>query len=247
MEEEIKETKIIQFLEYKEIIGGETNYNILGRAKTIDIKGGSHKLKISSEIENLLIFGGNRLLNIKSAIDTLDIFGGVSKIYVHNYGNSKVNKLNITGGKHEITIYSYVNELNIRGGEIIINCNFENSRINKIKTKGGIIDIFLNKNTDKAIKENIGGKFNIQKTEIIPEPFWYQDSISDSEIPIIIFSEKNAKDNCAICLGEFMKGEKVYFLPCIHCFHADCLREWNKKNKSCPTCKFELKFKLAKE
>ena len=86
---------------------------------------------------------------------------------------------------------------------------------------------------------------NIHKTEIIPEPIWYQDSLSDNEIPITIISEHKIDENCTICLNEFKKGDKVYFLPCIHCFHVVCLKEWVKSQKNCPICKFELKNKLA--
>lgn len=241
---EVKETRITEFLELKQIIGGETNLNILGKANKIDIKGGSHHLTISSPVDNLTIFGGYRELNIRSFVDTLNIFGGISKIIVYNYGNTKVNNFNITGGNHEITIYSYVNELNLKAGVCKIKCNFENSRINKIKSMGGIKDIFLNQNTDKAFKESKGGTFNIHKTGILPEPIYFEDK--NAEIPITIFSGQKVKDSCAICLGDFVKGEKVYYLPCIHCFHVDCLREWNKKNNTCPNCKFEIKIKLAK-
>lgn len=243
--EEVKELKFTQYLEYKEIIGGETKINILGNANKMDIKGGSHIITINSPVGNLTVFGGYREIYIKSLIETLNIFGGISKIFVYNYGNTKVNNFNITGGNHEVNIYSYVNELNIKAGVCKINCNFMSSRINKIKSIGGVKDIFLNQNTDKAIKENRGGTFNIHKTEILPEPFLDEDK--NAEIPITIFSGHKSKDNCAICLGEFIKGEKVYYLPCIHCFHADCLREWNKKNKTCPNCKFEIKIKLAKK
>ena len=45
---------------------------------------------------------------MKSNIDNLIIQGGVSKLYIHNYINTKVNKLNIIGGTHEIWIYTAV-------------------------------------------------------------------------------------------------------------------------------------------
>ena len=245
MEEEVEEKKITEYLEQKEIKGEKTNLNIVGGAKKIDIKGGYHTLKISSHVETLEIFGGFRELNIKSVVDNLIIRGGVSKIYVHNFGDAMVNNINITGGNHEITIYSFVNELNIRGGITKVTCNFEHSRINKIKTIGGQRDFYLNPNTEKAVQENEGGNCNIHKTEIIPEPIWYQDSLSDNEIPITTINEQKLKEPCSICLNEFKKGENVYFLPCIHHFHVDCLKGWIKTTKNCPICKFEIKNKLA--
>jgi hypothetical protein len=245
MEEEVKEKKITQYLESKEIIGEKTNLNILGGAKKIDIKGGYHIIKISSHVETLTVFGGYREINIKSLVDNLIIKGGVSKIYVHNFNNAQVNNIDITGGNHKLTIYSFVNELNIRGGINKVILNYEHSRINKIKTVGGQRDFYLNPNTENAIQKNEGGICKIHKTEIIPEPIWYQESLFDNEIPITTISAHKIKENCTICLNEFKIGDKVYFLPCIHCFHVPCLKEWVKSQKNCPICKFQFKNKLA--
>ena len=244
---EEEEEKITEFIESKEIIGGKTNLNIAGKANKINIKGGSHILKISSHVDTLTVFAGFREINIKSSIENLNIYGGVSKIYVHNFGDAQVNHFNITGGNHEIIIYSFVNELTINGGVTKIICNYEHSKINKIKTIGGQREIFLNENTDKAIKENDSGTCTIQKTEIVPEPIWYQDSLSDNTIPVTILSDHKLTEPCTICLNEFKSGEKVYFLPCIHYFHKDCLKKWVKDHKKCPTCKFELRNKLSDE
>ena len=45
---------------------------------------------------------------------------------------------------------------------------------------------------------------------------------------------------CVICLEEFKNKEKVTALPCIHLFHTPCIKDWLKKQKICPICKFEL-------
>ncbi len=41
--------------------------------------------------------------------------------------------------------------------------------------------------------------------------------------------------DCSICLislnNEFIK------LPCNHKFHDSCIKEWNKKNNTCPLCR----------
>ena len=161
------------------------------------------------------------------------------------YIQKKVNEINITGGNHELTIYSFVNELSIRGGINKVICNYEHSRINKIKSIGGQRDFFLNPNTEKAEQLNEGGTCKIHKTNIIPEEIWYQDSLSDNEIPITTVEDQKFNEPCSICLTDFKKGEEVYFLPCIHCYHILCLRKWVKSHKTCPTCKFRIKNKLA--
>jgi len=43
--------------------------------------------------------------------------------------------------------------------------------------------------------------------------------------------------NCAICLGEFTKGEKLKSLPCVHFYHQQCIDTWLMVGHACPVCK----------
>lgn len=63
-------------------------------------------------------------------------------------------------------------------------------------------------------------------------------NILDS-LPTEVFSEKFVKDvtHCTICLSAYNEGEQLKSLPCLHCFHTDCLDQWFKVSCSCPTCK----------
>eukprot|EP01112_Ceratiomyxa_fruticulosa_P023778 TRINITY_DN926_c0_g1_i1.p1 TRINITY_DN926_c0_g1~~TRINITY_DN926_c0_g1_i1.p1 ORF type:complete len:344 (-),score=68.02 TRINITY_DN926_c0_g1_i1:205-1236(-) len=63
-------------------------------------------------------------------------------------------------------------------------------------------------------------------------------NILDS-LPTEVFSEKFAKDvpHCTVCLSPYNEGEQLKSLPCLHCFHTDCLDQWFKVSCSCPTCK----------
>lgn len=46
---------------------------------------------------------------------------------------------------------------------------------------------------------------------------------------------------CAICLCEFAKGDKVRVLPCHHIFHLDEVDEWLiQRKKLCPVCKADV-------
>ena len=48
------------------------------------------------------------------------------------------------------------------------------------------------------------------------------------------------KKNCVICLEDFKTGDKAVILPCIHIFHKSCIKNWLKKQNSCPICKYKL-------
>ena len=244
MEDEPQEQEFTDYIENKEIIGGKTDMNFRGGAKEINIKGGSHKIKINGHVETLNIFGGFRDLQVKSNIDNLIIQGGVSKLYIHNYTNTKVNKLKIIGGTHEIWIYTAVDEIFIRGGITKLWANFENAKILKLKTIGGQREIYLNSKTNECEKENEGGTCNIHVTDPVPEPIDYQDSLSENTLKITTLQNQKFDEHCAICLNDFKPGDQVYFLPCIHFYHINCLRGWVKKGKICPRCKLKFNNKL---
>ncbi|CAN0252029.1 unnamed protein product [Pylaiella littoralis] len=59
-----------------------------------------------------------------------------------------------------------------------------------------------------------------------------------SDEPIVRVSE--LPDVCAICLGQYVNGEEVHVLPCLHIFHAQCLDIWIVGHQSCPYCKGDL-------
>ncbi len=60
----------------------------------------------------------------------------------------------------------------------------------------------------------------------------YEDDQTDKD--------ENERASCAICLGDFKKGEQVSTLPCCHSFHEDCCKQWLRNVNSCPVCKVEV-------
>ncbi len=48
------------------------------------------------------------------------------------------------------------------------------------------------------------------------------------------------KKNCVICLEDFVKDEYLTCLPCFHPFHSKCIKDWLKRSKDCPICKFKI-------
>ncbi|KAJ0892908.1 putative transcription factor C2H2 family [Helianthus annuus] len=48
-------------------------------------------------------------------------------------------------------------------------------------------------------------------------------------------------NECAICLGDFAKGEQIRILPkCNHGYHVRCIDKWLSSHSSCPTCRQSL-------
>ncbi|XP_060078867.1 uncharacterized protein LOC132558335 [Ylistrum balloti] len=58
-----------------------------------------------------------------------------------------------------------------------------------------------------------------------------------------VSGEGENQAECRVCLNGFSAGDSVCTLPCKgkHEFHEKCVKEWLKRNASCPICRFELK------
>ncbi|CAK7325112.1 unnamed protein product [Dovyalis caffra] len=45
------------------------------------------------------------------------------------------------------------------------------------------------------------------------------------------------QEQCAICLKEFIVGEDVTRMPCLHAYHGDCILKWLNNSHFCPSCR----------
>ena len=59
--------------------------------------------------------------------------------------------------------------------------------------------------------------------------------LTDSELerlPTMIYTKSctniEADDKCAVCLSEYISGEKLKHLRCKHFFHSECIDPWLK-------------------
>ena len=62
-------------------------------------------------------------------------------------------------------------------------------------------------------------------------------------------NQDKAQDDCPICYLKFEEKANIILLPCDekHYFHSDCIKEWLKRNNSCPLCKKEITKEALKE
>mmetsp|Transcript_3677 Transcript_3677/g.11154 ORF Transcript_3677/g.11154 Transcript_3677/m.11154 type:complete len:184 (-) Transcript_3677:530-1081(-) len=49
----------------------------------------------------------------------------------------------------------------------------------------------------------------------------------------------NPSETCAICLADFVQGDRLRVLPCegAHTFHGECLTRWLSLKPTCPFCR----------
>lgn len=62
-------------------------------------------------------------------------------------------------------------------------------------------------------------------------------------IPIVKYKKNNVEskdDMCSVCQYDYIPGEKLRKLTCIHSFHRRCVDDWLKREKVCPNCKEEV-------
>ena len=45
---------------------------------------------------------------------------------------------------------------------------------------------------------------------------------------------------CAVCLDPVAPSQPVTALPCLHVFHAHCIRTWLLESAACPVCRFKF-------
>ncbi|KAL5283244.1 RNF115.2 family protein [Megaselia abdita] len=59
------------------------------------------------------------------------------------------------------------------------------------------------------------------------------------EIPTVQIHESDIENKlqCSVCWEDFVLNENVRKLPCMHCYHNNCIVKWLQLNGTCPICR----------
>ncbi|NXY88212.1 RNF6 ligase, partial [Alcedo cyanopectus] len=52
-----------------------------------------------------------------------------------------------------------------------------------------------------------------------------------------IHTENELSKTCTVCINEYVRGNKLRQLPCMHEFHIHCIDRWLSENSTCPICR----------
>uniref|UniRef100_A0A182P509 RING-type E3 ubiquitin transferase n=1 Tax=Anopheles epiroticus TaxID=199890 RepID=A0A182P509_9DIPT len=63
-----------------------------------------------------------------------------------------------------------------------------------------------------------------------------------AEIPTVTINEEQVerKLQCSVCFEDFVVGESVRKLPCLHVYHEPCIIPWLELHGTCPICRNSL-------
>lgn len=97
----------------------------------------------------------------------------------------------------------------------------------------------LNGNTDEEITDLIAQVLSISESKGTPPASQKMIDL----LPILKLDTdliESSGGKCTICCEEYIEGNTVIQLPCLHIFDKECLMPWLKQHCSCPVCRYEL-------
>ncbi|CAG9799207.1 unnamed protein product [Chironomus riparius] len=50
------------------------------------------------------------------------------------------------------------------------------------------------------------------------------------------FQSKKVPSECDICMNDFVVGDSIRYLPCMHQYHVHCVDNWLMRSLTCPSC-----------
>ncbi|XP_053166788.1 E3 ubiquitin-protein ligase RNF6 [Hemicordylus capensis] len=63
------------------------------------------------------------------------------------------------------------------------------------------------------------------------------DNLSTRSYGNVSAEEGEISKTCSVCINEYVAGNKLRQLPCMHEFHFHCIDRWLSENSTCPICR----------
>ena len=216
--------------------------------KNIKINTNSYQINLFNKDINIV--GNNNLAKEKkggrfiSLIKNNDILFDIRK---NNY--RKANKSYIYPKEESIPVEVAL-EINKREEDKKFEKILKNLNDNNKNNNSNNLDI-SSKYSDNEQEHSNGTLSNLINEGIIEsdnDDYSEYNNPLDEEIidsfPIVKLSglEKLPDDlnRCVICLDDFQENDEILSLPCVHIYHAECIKEWLRKRNTCPICKLEI-------
>lgn len=55
-------------------------------------------------------------------------------------------------------------------------------------------------------------------------------------LPVGLYDGCKKARECVICMIEFVVGDSIRYLPCMHTYHVGCIDDWLMRSLTCPSC-----------
>lgn len=55
-------------------------------------------------------------------------------------------------------------------------------------------------------------------------------------LPSGMYDGSKKTKECVICMGDFVIGDTLRYLPCFHAYHKECIDDWLMRSFTCPSC-----------
>ncbi|KAG5677130.1 hypothetical protein PVAND_006912 [Polypedilum vanderplanki] len=120
----------------------------------------------------------------------------------------------------------------------------------------------LNGRSNDSARESIDQEPNLQFQDHIQPNFYsvaggsntVQQSLTEDEqikiakrigliqhLPITQYTDENFQSKkvpseCDICMNDFVVGDSIRYLPCMHQYHVLCVDNWLMRSLTCPSC-----------
>lgn len=197
----------------------------------------------------------NNLFDCKICGMTLKYKDKTDHLVCHEIEKEEQNKNNINDSLDSDEGIPYNNTINRRANN---NRNYERARndvfdfLNNINVNDNRDNFRLNNRNRNFIRRNegSGNLSNSENSDIDSLDDLGLDDIDGLDEDMIkqypsskikdINKLTEDKKRCSICLENFKNGDDSIILPCIHIFHAECIKKWMKRKNACPICKSKI-------